>query len=99
MTVGWVLLFKQCECSGAFYHKIVLPVSKASYGMYICHMLALASFSGIFRGIFGIGGDAVLGLWTTPVEIILTVVCSFVTVALFSVLVRRIPKVGCWIMG
>lgn len=99
MTVGWVLLFKQCECSGAFYHKIVLPVSKASYGMYLCHMLALASFSGLFRGIFGIGGDAVLGLWTTPVEIILTVVCSFVTVALFSVLVRRIPKVGCWIMG
>lgn len=99
MTIGWVLVFKQCSCSGAFYRKVILPVSKASYGMYLCHMLALASYSGLWRGIFGIGGESVLGIWTAPVEIVLTAVCSFVTVALFSVLVRRIPKVGSWIIS
>ena len=33
------------------------------------------------------------------VEILLTAVCSYVTVALAAVLVRRIPKVGKILMG
>ena len=32
MTVGWVLLFRKANTSGWFYHHILLPVSKASYG-------------------------------------------------------------------
>lgn len=99
MTIGWVILFKKINFSGNFYKKIVLPVSKASYGMYLCHMVALGAFSGLFREQFGIGLDGTLGSLTQPVEIVLTAVCSFITVAAFSCLVHRIPKVGKWIIG
>lgn len=103
MTVGWVLLFRLISSrnasGGAFFKRVVLPVSKAGYGMYLCHMFALASFSSLFRGVFGLGADGRLGIATTPVEILLTAVCSFVTVALVCVLLRKIPKVGRWIIG
>ena len=99
MTIALVLVFRKCRASGAFYHKVLLPVSKASYGMYLAHLLVLVAFSGLFRGWLGVGAEGTLGLWTTPVEILLTALCSFVCTALGAVLVRRIPKVGPWIMG
>lgn len=99
MTVGFILLFKRCNCSGRFYEKVVLPVSKASYGMYLCHMLALGSFASLFRSVFGIGENGILGVMTTPVQIILTAVCSYACVAVFSVLVQKIPKIGRILIG
>lgn len=98
MTVGWILLLKRCNSSGRFYRKVVLPVSKASYGMYLCHMLALAFFSSLFRTQFGIGAEGSLGLMTTPVEIVLCAVCSYSCVALGCVILRRIPKIGQYIV-
>jgi hypothetical protein len=59
-------------------------------------MVVLAAFSGLFRGWLGTGGDA---LWVTPVEILLTAVCSYIVTALAAVLLRRIPKLGKWIIG
>lgn len=99
MTVGWILLFRRCTASGKFYSKVVLPVSKASYGMYLCHMLALASFSSLFRSALGIGAEGVLGVFTTPVQIVLTALCSYLCVALVCVTVSRIPKIGKLIVG
>ena len=99
MTIGWVLMFRLCNKDGLFYQRVLLPVSRASYGMYLCHMLLLSYFSSLFRGIMGIGENGVAGIWTTPVEIILCAVCTFVCAAAFSVLVQRIPKVGRWIIG
>lgn len=89
MTIGFILMLKNINASGKFYEKVLLPVSKASYGMYLCHMVALAFFAGLYRGLID----------CTPVVILLTAVSSFVTVAVFSVLVQRIPKVGKYIMG
>ena len=97
MTVGWVLLFRKFDFSGNFYRRIVLPVSKASYGMYLCHMIALSLYSALFRETMGIGADGCLGLMTTPVEILLTALSSYVTVALVCVLLRKIPRIGSWI--
>ena len=99
MTIGWILLFRKIRSEGGFYRSVVLPVSKASYGMYLAHMLVLAAFSGLFRGSLGIGPDGVLGVWTTPVEIVLTAVCTYACVAVGAVLVRKIPKAGSWIVG
>ena len=96
MTVGCILLLRKIKSDGAFYRRIVLPVSQASYGMYLAHMLVLAAYSALFRGWLGTGGSA---LWVTPVEILLTAVCSYATVALAAVLIRRIPKVGKILMG
>ena len=38
-------------------------------------------------------------LWVTPVEILLTAVCSYLVTALVAILLRRIPRLGPWMMG
>ena len=99
MTTGWILLFRKIKDGGRFYEHVLLPVSKASYGMYLCHMLVLSRWSGFFRDRLGLGDAGVLGVWTTPVQILLTALCSFVCVAVVAVLLKKIPKVGKYIMG
>lgn len=88
MTIAWLLLFRKITADGRFYQRVLLPVSKASYGMYLCHLLVLVPVSAFFRP-----------LCPTPVAILVTAVVSFVLVAAFSVLVQRIPKAGKWIIG
>lgn len=99
MTVAWVLFFRKIEGGGAFYEKVLVPVSKASYGMYLSHMLLLGVVSAWLRTSLGIGTEGVLGIWTTPVQIFATAALSFAGVALFCVLVQRIPRAGRWIIG
>ena len=99
MAIGWVLIFRKITATGCFYDKILLPVSKASYGMYLSHMIVLASVSSWLRNSLGLGAEGVLGIWTTPVQIIGTATISFVTVAVANVLIQKIPKVGKFIVG
>ena len=95
MTVGLILLFRKISCSGCFYRRVLLPVSQASYGMYLAHMAVLVLFAGWFREGIGVS----LGFWSAPVTILATAVCTFAIVAFAAVLVRRVPKVGQWIVG
>ena len=99
MTVGWILVFRKIRTGGRFFERIVLPVSKASYGMYLCHMLLLGGISAWLRTALGIGTEGVLGIWTTPVQILSTAFLSFIATALCCVFVQKIPKVGRWIIG
>lgn len=99
MTIAWALIFKKIERGGSFTDKVLVPVSKASYGMYLCHLLILGGVSGWVRGWLGLGADGTLGIWTTPVEILCIAVISFVCSAVFCVLVQRIPKLGKLIVG
>lgn len=99
MTIGWILVLRKIKGEGSFYKKVLLPVSKASYGMYLCHMLLLGMASSWLRSGLGLGADGALGIWTTPVQVIGTALLSYVGVALFCVLVQRIPKVGKWVIG
>ena len=70
------------------------------YGMYLCHMLLLGIISAWLRTSLGLGKEGALGaVWTTPVQILGTAVISFVGVAVFSVAVQKIPKVGKWLIG
>ena len=110
-SLGLVLVFRRMACHSErseesmrseesfVYRHIILPLSKAGYGMYLCHMLVLAPLSGFFRTRLGLGADGTLGVWTTPVQILLTALCSFVLVGLVSVLLQRIPRAGKYIMG
>ncbi|MBR4826761.1 MAG: acyltransferase family protein [Bacteroidales bacterium] len=99
MAVAWVLVFRKIGADSRFFRGVVLPVSQASYGMYLCHMLILGAVSAWLRGSLGIGVDGILGIWTTPVQIISTAIISFTASALFCLLVRRIPKAGKLIIG
>jgi surface polysaccharide O-acyltransferase-like enzyme len=99
MTLAWILLFRKITADGAFYKKVLLPVSKASYGMYLCHLLILVPICGWFRGWLGSGAEGLLGFWTTPVEIVVSAVCAFVVTAIVSVILQKIPKIGKYIIG
>lgn len=99
MTIGWVLVFRKITSQGSFFRCILLPVSRASYGMYLCHMIVLAAVSGWLRTALGTGLDGQLGIWTTPVQILSTALLTFLVTALFCVAVQRIPRLGKWIVG
>lgn len=88
------------EANGSsFYRHIILPLSRAGYGMYLMHMLALAPFSALYRNWLGLGAEGRLGIWTTPVEVLATALSSFVVIGLVSVLLQRIPRVGKYLIG
>ena len=54
-----------------FYHKVILPISTASYGMYLMHMLILPHWFGLY--------NTLLPAWLTiPATAISTYICSFV---------------------
>lgn len=99
MTIACILLLRKITGESAFYRKVVLPVSKASYGMYLCHLLILVPICGVFRNWLGSGDEAILGFWTSPAEILLSAVCAYICVAAVSVLLQRIPKIGKYIIG
>ena len=99
MTVAWILLFKKVKCSGSLYEKVLLPISKASYGIYLLHLLLLVPICGAIREWLGLGLDGCLGVWTTPVQIILSALLGFSVSAIVAVVLQRIPKVGKYIVG
>lgn len=99
MTVAWILLFRKIRNEGGFYKKVLLPVSKASYGVYLSHILLLVPIGGAVREWLGSGDEGLLGFWTTPVEIVLSAILAFVAVSALSVLIQKIPKIGKYIMG
>ena len=99
MAIAFILVFRKIKASGKFYSNLLRPVSEASYGMYLVHMLLLPLFFSLFHGWLGFGPEGVLGFWTTPVEILLTAAITFVTTAVLAVYIRRIPKAGKVLMG
>lgn len=102
-SVGIILLFRSWFSGrseeSVFYRHIILPLSKAGYGMYLMHMLVLATVSVWLRNLWGLGTEGALGVWTTPAQILLTALISFVVVGAAAVLLQRIPKVGKYIIG
>ena len=110
-ALGLVLVFRStchsddsCDSERSeespFYRHIILPLSNAGYGMYLLHMLVLASVSAWLRSWLGVGPDGLLGpVWTTPLTILATALLSFMASGLIAVLLRRIPRVGKWIVG
>ena len=99
MTVAWLLVFKKIKCSGKFYERVLLPVSKASYGVYLLHLLILVPICGFFREWLGLGLEGVLGVWTSPVQIIVSAVLGFLASTAIAVVLQKIPKVGKYIVG
>ena len=98
MAIAWILIFKKIRSSGWFYQNVLLPVSKASYGIYLMHLLILVPVCGWFRGWLGSGMEGTLGFWTTPVEILGSAVVAFILTAIAAVILRRVPKVGKFIV-
>ena len=99
MTISYLLLFKKIHGESKFYRKVVLPTSRAGYGMYLSHMLVLVWISGALREALGLGEAGVLGIWTTPVQILGSALLTFTLVGVLCVWIQRIPKIGKYLMG
>lgn len=96
LTIGVVVLLRKIKASGWLYQHVIVYVSKASYGMYLIHILILLP---VFSSLQGWLGTESLGVFTTPVLILLCGVITYCISAIISVALQKIPKVGKWLMG
>ena len=87
-TIAIFLLVRQITAAGAFYEKVVRPLSEASYGTYLMHMLILTPVLGLCKPHL-----------PTPAAIVLTAATTFAGASVISVCVRKIPKIGTYICG
>ena len=92
MAIAWIFIFKKIKAEGKFYKNILLPISEASYDIYLIHLLILVPICGLIRNWLGSGAEGSLGFWTTPVEIVLSAVMAFICTATISVILRQIVK-------
>ena len=91
MTLGTVTLLKQIRSDGTglIYRKLIVPISKASYGMYLMHLMLFPIISGSLRQTS----------LPTPVIILTTAAITFLITAIVSIIIQRIPKIGKYIVG
>lgn len=101
-SFGLLLVFRRIgpgAGENAFYRNVLLPLSRAGYGMYLAHMLLLGPLSAAFRRWLGIGADGIFGVWTTPVQVLATALGCFLLTGLACIFVQRIPKIGKYLIG
>ncbi len=96
MTVAVFLIFRKIKADGKFYQKIVLPVSKASYGVYLMHMVVLLLVHGWLRPLCEASMSPVLA---TPVCIFGSAIITYCSCCIIAVLVQKIPYIGKYIVG
>ena len=88
MTVAYFLLIRKLDFSGGFYRRVVRPLSEASYGTYLLHMLILVPVVDCFRQ------------HLPPAATMITAaVATYVLASAAGVVLRRIPFVGRFIVG
>lgn len=83
-VVGYFLIIRKLDFSGAFYRFVVRPLSEASYGTYLMHMLILAVLVKFFENLTP----------CVPLAVFATAATTFIVASLCSVLLRRIPFIG-----
>ena len=87
-VVGLFLIVQKFTADGAFYRSVIVPVSEASYGTYLIHMIALAPVSAALKGVLPM-----------PLAVIAVASIAFVSSSLVSFAVRKIPFIGKYLMG
>lgn len=74
-VIGYFLVFRKIASEGWLYRHLILPISKAGYGIYLIHMFFLIYFGGLFRPLMGTGAC-----------IFCTAISTFIVSALISIL-------------
>ena len=81
-TVAYFLLLRKITTEGAFYRRIVRPISGLSYGMYLMHMFILIP---VFAWVKSWG-------MPTLAVMLLSAAVTYVICAVLTRLVALIPK-------
>lgn len=87
-VVGYFLVLRKFGWTGRFYEKVVRPLSAASYGTYLMHIMALVVLA-----------DCLRGMVPTPVAIAGIAAGAFAVSSAVSMVVRKIPVIGKAIVG
>ena len=87
-VLAFFLVIRKLTASGWFYKRVIRPISEASYGMYLMHIVILVVFV-----------EHVKGAVPTPIAIVAIAAGSFAVSSVASVIIRRIPVVGRLIVG
>lgn len=87
-VIAYFLLLRKFTANGNFYRFVVRPLSDASYGVYLVHILVLVPLCAALSPHVGTG-----------VAIIGTAAGTFVISTVLVSAVRRIPKIGKWLVG
>lgn len=87
-TVALFMMLRKFTSDGAFYRRIVLPASEASFGAYLIHVLILVP-----------GLSALRDIVPMPLCVFAVAGATFVASMALSCLIRRLPVVGRWLMG
>ena len=78
-TLGVFIAMRKLNFGGAFYERIVRPISEASYGMYLLHMFILTPASA-----------ALIPRLSTPIAISATALATFLLSAVAAILIRKV---------
>lgn len=89
MTIGFFLIIRKFNSAGWGYRHIILPVSGASYGMYLMHIFFLCFYTAVFQKTIP----------STFAVIFLTAICSYITSFIASFALSKIPKIGKYLVG
>ena len=87
-VVGYFLILRKPNFSGWFYEKVIRPLSAASYGTYLMHIMVLVVLAEHLKGIV-----------PTPVAIAGIAAGSFAISSVASIAIRKVPFVGKLIVG
>jgi len=86
-TLAYFLLIRKITSSGSFYKAVVLPVSKASYGMYLLHIFVLTAVFPWFNS------------FSTPLHMVVAALTTYIISAVIALLLQRIPRMGKYLAG
>lgn len=87
-VVAYFLVMRKFTANGTFYRRVVRPLSEASYGTYLMHMLILAPVVGCLRTHLN-----------TPLTIFATAVSTYCLASAASCALRKIPRIGTLVVG
>lgn len=87
-VAAYFLVIRKLTADGFFYRRVIRPLSEASYGTYLLHMLVLAEMCELLKPRLA-----------TAFAIPAIAVSSFVLSSFASMALRRIPRVGKWLCG
>lgn len=85
-AVAYFLVLRKCGFTGGFYRWLVLPLSRASYAMYLLHILVLVALAPL-----------IMPHCVNPWAILVLAAATFVVSALAALVLRRLPLIGKWV--
>lgn len=87
-TIGYLLILHKINLNNWLYKHLVRPLSIASYGTYLVHILVLVFL-----------GEKLRGTLPTPLALVGIAVGTFSISSCLSLALRKIPFIGKWIVG